>query len=524
MLKGKRDFFQLFFTIFIFMLLNFLGIYYLNKIYLILISIIVLTGILTRIIQKGFQNNELNKVIDYVDNINLMDFTIDEDLPISIEAQKCLEKISRGMKENLKTQVEISTDIFHICERLNALSQESLASTETIASSVEEADSNTVEQSNMLNKSSELINEVFISLKNIEGEMMGKLESISNSIDMAQSGMENVKYIEEKIIESSKITQKLSREISQLKDYSDEIVSLTDLINSISKETNMLSLNASIEAARAGEHGKGFGVVAVEVGKLAKETEEVSAKIDGIIYNLKNGIDLIVESMEEDIKYSEANYSIIKSTNEEFENIVSGLNIGKNSLEDIEDATEENNKIIEEVNNNINRIANFSGEIASHMEETTAQVLEQHNRSKYLQDVVEEITNNVHNMQQFVAGKAMEERMLKAVYYIQDYTKANKDISQEEINKLLEKTSMDDIYITDTKGVIVHSSSRESLGLNLYEADKSFLALKEGRRKYIFTPIKIRIEDGQLFKFLVVIDEEKRLYEVGMALDSLLKI
>ena len=83
---------------------------------------------------------------------------------------------------------------------------------------------------------------------------------------------------------------------------------------------------------------------------------------------------------------------------------------------------------------------------------------------------------------------------------------------------------MDDIYITDTKGVVVHSSSRESLGLNLYEADKSFLALKEGRRKYIFTPIKIRIEDGQLFKFLVVIDEEKRLYEVGMALDSLLKI
>ncbi len=86
------------------------------------------------------------------------------------------------------------------------------------------------------------------------------------------------------------------------------------------------------------------------------------------------------------------------------------MNIGKSSLEDIKEATDKNNEIIEEVNNNINKIANSSEEIASHMEETTAQVLEQHNRSKYLQDVVEEITDNVYNMQQFVAGKSWKKR------------------------------------------------------------------------------------------------------------------
>lgn len=273
------------------MLVSFLGNYYFHKIYLVLISIIVLTAILTKIIQESFQNRQLNRIIDYINNTNLIDFTSGEDVAIPIEVQESLGKVSKDIKENLKTQVEISTEIFYICEKLNALSQESLASAETIAASVEVADLNTVEQSNMLNKSSELTNEVFISLKNIEGEMMDKLQSISNSINMAQSGMENVKYIEERIRESSEITQKLSREILQLKDYSDEIVGLIDLINSISKETNMLSLNASIEAARAGEHGKGFGVVAMEVGKLAKETEEVSVKIEGIIHNLKNGID-----------------------------------------------------------------------------------------------------------------------------------------------------------------------------------------------------------------------------------------
>ncbi len=244
---------------------------------------------MTKIIQKKFQSSKLDNVIDYVNSINLMDFSASEDAPIPENVQECLSKISQDMKSNFKTQVEISTEIFHICERLNAISQESLASAETIAASVEVADVNTIEQSNMLNTSSQLTNEVFASLKDIEEEMMDKLESISNSINMAQSGMENVKYIENRIGESKELTEKLSREILHLKDYSDEIVGLIDLINSISKETNMLSLNASIEAARAGEYGAGFGVVAMEVGKLAKETEQVSIKIEEIIYSLKDG-------------------------------------------------------------------------------------------------------------------------------------------------------------------------------------------------------------------------------------------
>ncbi len=268
---------------------------------------------MTKIIQKKFQSSKLDNVIDYVNSINLMDFSASEDAPIPENVQECLSKISQDMKSNFKTQVEISTEIFHICERLNAISQESLASAETIAASVEVADVNTIEQSNMLNTSSQLTNEVFASLKDIEEEMMDKLESISNSINMAQSGMENVKYIENRIGESKELTEKLSREILHLKDYSDEIVGLIDLINSISKETNMLSLNASIEAARAGEYGAGFGVVAMEVGKLAKETEQVSIKIEEIIYSLKDGgVDSIAKSMELDMEYSEANYSIIK--------------------------------------------------------------------------------------------------------------------------------------------------------------------------------------------------------------------
>ena len=148
--------------------------------------------------------------------------------------------------------MEISTDIFNICEKLNIVSTESLESAKSIASSVETADTNTMEQSYKLTDTNNLANEILLSLDNIEKEIIDRTQFISQSITTAQTSMENIRSIEERINLSKNMTEKSLGQILKLKSYSDEIVNLIDLINSISKETNMFSLNASIEAARAG--------------------------------------------------------------------------------------------------------------------------------------------------------------------------------------------------------------------------------------------------------------------------------
>lgn len=521
--KSSKEFIRILILAIIFLGINFLTTLYFNNIILQIVTTLTLSVLFTFVLFMLQKNNGIKEIITHVSNINNLDFSIPDNADIQPEIREKIYSVANQIKDTLKTQVEISTEIFNECEQLNYLSIDSLASAELVASSVELADGNTTQQSHMLNDTNNLTYEINKSMVEMEKDIIDKIQFISSSITSAQRGIGTISDIETRMKKSMAMVAESAEKIIKLRNYSDEVGGLVDLIHSISSETKMLSLNASIEAARAGDEGRGFSVVAKEVGKLAEETDKASEKIENVINVLRNEINMLSEIMGDEMTYMSDNCNVIETTNKDLISIVETLNLGKDSLEQIKDATGQNNKIIQEVNTNISRITEFSEETTAQMIQTTEQTVEQHRRAKSLIGLVNNIRDSIYNMQQFVVGKAMEEKMLKQAYLVKDYFTKNINVSKKQIDELLIQIGVDTIYVANASGIVEFTNEKAAEGLDLYRAEPTFLVLKEKKQEYVVTPIKKRVEDGKLFKFLIIVDQDGRLFEVALALDSLIK-
>ncbi|OEU51607.1 MAG: hypothetical protein BA861_11015 [Desulfobacterales bacterium S3730MH5] len=84
--------------------------------------------------------------------------------------------------------------------------------------------------------------------------------------------------------------EKTAQAMNDMSEGSREIVEMMDLINEITFQTKLLSINAAVEAARAGEQGLGFAAVASEVRNLAKRSSEASKDIQGLAHDLMDRV------------------------------------------------------------------------------------------------------------------------------------------------------------------------------------------------------------------------------------------
>ncbi len=278
------------------------------------VAILAIVCLVGAIIVLGLISNRIVRSLQTVDN-KLYDLVHNEgDLTqkLHIRTGDELEAIADNVNQLLDYIRKIMCNISDDSERLNQSSADvvkKLAYADENVTSV----SGTMQEMNVaMEETSASVTEIDEAIMNVYHQIEGIAQSARQGSDSSEkiidravqiySGAENER--EDALRQVMEIAKLMNAKIEQSRAV-EEIAALTESILSITKQTNMLALNASIEAARAGDAGRGFTVVASQIGQLANNSSEAATHISQVSETVIMAVNGLAEEAEHILKFIE---------------------------------------------------------------------------------------------------------------------------------------------------------------------------------------------------------------------------
>lgn len=342
--------------------------------------VMLLTIIITFILGRRLMQPlvKVSTIIEDVANGNIeADFSVvkesNDEIGLIIEKMKELTQSLGSIVGKIRNSSDTMSSNSY---ELNDTSSQTLAANNEISKAVEDV----AEGSTGMAASISKINENLLEMSNETKDINASVDEIKNQTVAVQDSSkimnDKIKSMQDSSHKMDEGISAISKRIETVNTTVDKVSNIVSVIEEISSETNLLSLNASIEAARAGDAGKGFAVVAQEIRVLSDNTNTELENIKQIISSLVEECRYCVQASGTIVEDNAKQKEEIKAVLDEFGSLDEQIQKTAEKADEIEELVTAMIELNDDITKSSNSLTDVSAANAAATEEMNANIEE----------------------------------------------------------------------------------------------------------------------------------------------------
>ncbi|WP_353949349.1 methyl-accepting chemotaxis protein [Sporolactobacillus sp. Y61] len=342
---------------------------------LIILAVVLISSVLVRQV-----TGRLGHLQEAAKRIEEGDLTVSLPVKGSDEIEKLtgsINKMAAVNREVFRKLSEVARELSGAAQTLVASVEENTASSNEISATVTQIATGATSQASALDHSQSSLDSLVKQVKRMDQESREVLHGANEMDATSKGGSRQMKHLSKQSDASTRTTGQIIAAVTDLQKHAKEISKIIDVLDSIARRTNLLSLNASIEAAHAGENGRGFAVVASEIRKLAGQTGQSLKEVTATVRMMTEGMAQAVSLCEETSGLIRDQGTAVSDTSHAFDQIEATVAKNVSGIRRITDAIRKTQDNIEEISQGTQTIASTSEETAASTEEVSASVEQQ---------------------------------------------------------------------------------------------------------------------------------------------------